>query len=402
MTANASTIGYRDLAGRVSVLAAIRYPLDLPLFLKFLIVPLAFHHMLGGRMERFVFWAAPFLVYGNVAAIGANTPFLDILRLNFAFAFVFYASYVASLGRDVLIRSIVMILVPAALAVAALELVLGPGGERAVADIMPLPGLSWLSGLDMLPRLNGLHGGSNYSGALYGLLALVLIYSGRRVAGLAMVAVMLLCVSRAATLAFLFAVIAYHSPRIVRRAAVIGAFLVVLLMPVVLWVAEPLLDPMQRAVLATATTLRYINWLNFIEMGLDHPFFGVGYFQGKEEIPAQTLMSWQVLLQRRIPEYEAHHLVLDVFGELGAVFTALFLSFYARVAHDALQRGPLACAVYVFVSLAYLTLSGISDWTFWFAIGFIYALPVAATPPSPAPVPTGGGAGAEARAAPGG
>lgn len=357
------------LLSALAVLGAVRDPVGLPLFLKIFPAALGFLHLTSLRFSGFVYLAFPFMLMGNVAAIGAGTPPLTVVRLNFAFMLVFFASYVAQMDQGRLVDSLVRVLLPVIVITAVFEMLLGPTNSRTLNSLLPDVGLPTV----YIPRMRGINGGSNFSAMISGVMSLIFIHHKRRGAAVISTIIMLLFLSRTGTGAFLVAWALMVLPRVVRAVAVAVSATLFVAIPWIVLISQHLLSPAEKFYLILLTSSRYLHWTNFVNFGLENPVFGVGYFKGIEYYA--NIVKFEFLggtMRIGNLEAEAHNFLIDMWAELGVLTVILFCVFYLYVALCAVRAGGLAAALFFFVTIGYMFLSGLSDWTFWFTVGFIF------------------------------
>ncbi len=357
------------LLSHLAVLGAVRDPVGLPLFLKLFPAAIGFLHLTSLRFSGFVYLAFPFMFMANVAAIGAGTPPVLMLRLNFAFMLVFFASFVAQMDQKQVVDSLVKVLLPVIVITAVFEMLLGPTNSRTLNSLLPDFGLP----LIYIPRMRGINGGSNFSAMISGVMSLIFIYHGRRGPAVISTIVMLLFLSRTGTLAFLVAWGVMVSPVVIRAAAVIASSAVFILIPWIVLISQQILSPAEKFYLILLTSSRYLHWTNFVNFGLDNPIFGVGYFKGMEYY--EQAVKFEFLggyMRTGALHLEAHNFLIDMWAELGILTVILFCVFYVYVAWAAIRGGGLAAALFFFVTIGYVFLSGLSDWSFWFTVGIIF------------------------------
>lgn len=331
--------------------SAIKTPLDIPLYWNAGLLLLGlFALVVVQSLQRVFIWMLVLVMLGAVLAGMSGTVATSGPRLAQLLLIVFAASLIARLDPDLLVRYLVLLLPIIILVTIAEGLLPEPlFHERKLFD-------------HRVQRYGGLYGDPNYSAMLYGAIAVLLAHHRPRILALAPFLMAVPTLSRG----IIVAVFGWLTAVLLRRRVVLVSTSIVILLclqPVLVLALDRLLDESARAALLRLSTERLGIWSAYAKMGLSHPL-GVGYFQGLEEMPR---------FAPGLPEWYAHSLYMQVFGEFGwlgyLAFVGLLLHVTARVA----RRAPDQLPILVFLLTGYAFVNGLSDWAFWVVIGYLLA-----------------------------
>lgn len=233
-----------------------------------------------------------------------------------------------------------------------------------------------LSNLNLtLPRLMGSMGGSAYSATMLGALAWLCWVEKQKTAAMLLFAISFLMISRGPMLALIIAT-AYHAFSGWKIAKLAARFLVIFCIsfPIFIWWLEGVLSSDQQLFLIQISSSRFLHYLSFLNFGIENPVFGVGYSNWREAYQeyfwSNSFQSLRSTSNENLIR-EAHNLILDVFGELGFLGWLLISLQIVIVGRVALRRGARYGAMFIYVTVCFLFLSGLSSWTFWFVNGIV-------------------------------
>lgn len=374
------TVNSRDLlsfyAPIISAASLLKAPVGFPLFLNIL-MPLAgmLHFIITLRFRSIFF---PMLIFCGVAFLGGIYNQIDApshIRILQIVGLVLFANYVSLINSSYLINRTVLYSTIVFSIVFCLELVTGASGSRHLDIFGPLSGsLQPILAATRVPRFEGVYGEWNFSAAAVSMVAVLALLAKMRVSFVVLVVILAGFVSRGGFGAVILAFMVYLVGRInLRVSALISmAFVSVFAaFPIIVTLFNLSIDDLLRGEIGYYTSRRFIHWINFLDFGWSNPLFGVGYFSGIDYYQS-TVTDWVFGIYSFIggAQYqEAHNLFIDVFGELGVICYSILAFFVTKLAYVCLRRAPELGPLFVCLTVLYLNLSGISDWSFWIAIG---------------------------------
>lgn len=225
-----------------------------------------------------------------------------------------------------------------------------------------------------VPRLMGSLGGSGYSAAMSGTLALICFVNRRHLPAALYLLVAILMVSRGPFVG-LIAAFGFLMLRRFPSARSLSYVFPILCFasPVLVWFLEQILSAEQILYLIAVSTRRFLHYMSFLDFGLENPVFGIGYSQYYEYYAeyfwGADFQQWGFTNFTLIRE--AHNFMLDIFGELGAIAWVLAGLQLILIHRMSLKGDGCYAAVMINIAVCFLFLSGLSNWIYWFAVGFI-------------------------------
>ena len=233
-----------------------------------------------------------------------------------------------------------------------------------------------LSNLNLtLPRLMGSMGGSAYSATMLGALGWLCWVEKQKRTAVILFAISFLMISRGPILALIIAT-TYHIFAGWKISKLAARLLVIFCIsfPIFIWWLERSLSADQQLFLIQISSSRFLHYLSFLNFGVENPVFGVGYSNWREAYQeyfwSDSFQSLRSTSNENLIR-EAHNLILDVFGELGFVGWLLISLQIVIVGRMALRRKARYGTMFVYVTVCFLFLSGLSSWSFWFVNGIV-------------------------------
>lgn len=227
-----------------------------------------------------------------------------------------------------------------------------------------------------IPRLMGVRGGSGYSALLAGVFFLICFTRRRYLPAFVYFIIALLMVSRGPFLGLLaaFGYLLWIKFKFTPKIAYVFPMLLIT-SPAMVFILEKTLSSDQIVYLIAVSTRRFLHYMSFLDFGLENPFFGIG-FGGYREYYAQYFYG-EEFRQWGFTNFslirEAHNFALDIIGELGFPAFVLASLQILIVLRLSLLGDAKNAAIIIYMSICFVFLSGLSNWTYWFAIGFILA-----------------------------
>jgi hypothetical protein len=223
----------------------------------------------------------------------------------------------------------------------------------------------------LLPRFSGIQGHHNYNAMLCGAIGMMLVM-GRRYFPAAIF--FFSALGAASRGFFLASIISFPFFFLKKNKFTSLLFWTVLAgtvgMPLfILWFDTMISDDFKKA-LTLASSMRYVHWMTYINMGIMNPIFGVGYFNGK--------VVYADYLIKILPTFEkyqqAHNLFIHIFGEFGVVGYLLMSTFIFSTAYKIIKLGNFRIIpLFTFLLVGYTFYDAITEWALWVGIGYIYA-----------------------------
>lgn len=316
------------------------------------------------------------VLWAVVSGISHSFGFIDHLKILAVLGGIGLAELIAKLPRNHVERSVTKywIWVPIFVAAAELVMILLGAGERSRALSSVFLGIGLNSDLS-LPRMTGSMGGSGYSGAMAVVLAFYCFANQKRLAGVSLCVLCVLMISRGPFVAMLVGFLYLSLARLhLRKIFGWGIVSMTLLFPILIWLLTLVLTWEQQTLLTEVSTSRFVHYISFLNFGLDNPLLGIGY-SNWEEVYADYFWTDQFQSIKEASNVrtirEAHNLMLDVFGELGVVGWLFIVAQVAIISKIAFHGDGKYGAMYVTALVCFMFLSGLSNWTFWFANGVI-------------------------------
>lgn len=337
------------------VLFAIKAPLGIPLYLNggLLIVGLATLLVLQ-RVQRLWIWMLILIGLGVMSAAAAGSLGTSVPRLAQLFLIVLAISLISRIDPQLLARYLLLLL-PAMVLVSIAESLLPE----------PLYGVREVLGI-AVDRHAGLHGEPNYNAMLYGVVGVILAQHRPRALAILPFLLSIPSMSRAFLLALVAWLGALARPRLVERLAP-ALVLLICSQPLVVLGVDSVIEPITRNTFSIWSSHRYPIWAAHARMGIARPL-GVGYFQGEA-----TMKDYDHFFPPDYPSRPAHSLFLQVFGEFGWVGYAVFVGFLLQVGRIVRRWAPGELPTLLFILTGYAFVNGLSDWPFWFGIGYMLA-----------------------------
>lgn len=316
------------------------------------------------------------VLWAVVSGISHSFGFIDHLKILAVLGGIGLAELIAKLPRNHVERSVTKywIWVPIFVAAAELVMILLGAGERSRALSAVFFGIGLNSDLS-LPRMTGSMGGSGYSGAMAVVLAFYCFANQKRIAGVSLCVLCVLMISRGPFVAMLVGFLYLSLARLhLRKIFGWGIVSMTLLFPILIWLLTLVLTWEQQTLLTEVSTSRFVHYVSFLNFGLDNPLLGIGY-SNWEEVYADYFWTDQFQSIKESSNVrtirEAHNLMLDVFGELGVVGWLFIVAQVAIISKIALHGDGKYGAMYITALVCFMFLSGLSNWTFWFANGVV-------------------------------
>jgi hypothetical protein len=337
------------------VLFAIKAPLGIPLYFNggFLVVGLATLLVLQ-RVQRLWIWMLVLIGLGILSAAAAGSLGTSVPRLVQLFLIVLAISLISRIDPDLLARYLLLLL-PAMVLVAIAESLLPE----------PLYGFRPILGMAVY-RHAGLQGEPNYNAMLYGVVGVILAQHRPRVLAVLPFLLSIPSLSRAFLLGLVAWLGALSRPRLVRR-LVPALILLICAQPLIVLGVDQVIEPATRDTLSIWSSHRYPIWVAHARMGIAEPI-GVGYFRGEE-----IMKSYDDYFAPDYPPRPAHSLFLQVFGEFGWVGYPFFVGFLLTVGGLVRRWAPGELPTLLFILTGYAFVNGLSDWPFWFGMGYLLA-----------------------------
>ncbi|MDF2235888.1 O-antigen ligase family protein [Albimonas sp. CAU 1670] len=226
-----------------------------------------------------------------------------------------------------------------------------------------------------VPRFMGTMGGSGFSGTMTGALAFLCMVEKRRKAAWILFFMTILMVSRGPFVALVLAA-AFH---VFRRYSVVRivAFTVPIVaaaFPLMIWALKESLSPYEVLYLIQVSTFRFLHYMTFLNFGLENPLFGVGYGNYYDNYASvwytDVVQQWGHFRNQNLIK-EAHNFMLDIMGEMGFVGWILAAIQLLMVAWRALWTSYRYGGLFLYVTICFLFLSGLSNWTWWLTVGIV-------------------------------
>lgn len=216
-----------------------------------------------------------------------------------------------------------------------------------------------------VPRLDGLRIDANFNAMFYGVLGIILLYGGHRRSAFIILFLSMFSVSRGTMLALLAAGAFYvFASRRILPLLYWPLVLGIAALPAILIVFDSMIGEELRDLMILLSTGRYAHWLNFIQMGLENPITGVGYFQGKAAYSQYVYVDYRKFQQ-------AHSLFIGAFGEFGVLGYLIFMFFYLYLAYLTYKYDRSMIPLFVYLIVGFSFLNGLSQWMLWVGIGFL-------------------------------
>jgi hypothetical protein len=236
----------------------------------------------------------------------------------------------------------------------------------AVEPLLPEPLYTarQVFGID-IPRQGGLQGEPNYNAMLYGVVGMILAQQWLRMLAVPPLLAALPSVSRGLIAAIGGWLAAKATGRRVAWLAPL-AVLVLCAQPLIVLAIDASVDWSTSQQLNRLTSNRYMIWVAHAEAGTHAPL-GVGYFNGEAAITEFAGLP---------PTHagrQAHSVFLQVFGEFGWLGYLAFVGFVLQTTLIVARRAPGQLPLLLFVMTGYAFLNGLTDWPFWVAIGYVLA-----------------------------
>ncbi|WP_158971904.1 O-antigen ligase family protein [Chachezhania sediminis] len=375
----------RNMAVRVgpilltmAMLGAVRSVGTFPIYLGYLSALAGICWLvLTMRISRFLLPSYLLFAWGIVSLVYHGLGPISYIQLCMVLGGLGVAEIVARINpaviADVVSRRLIWLIV---LVVIGETLLIAAGfGERSrelqgelTGGLLPDLGIQ-------VPRYLGPMGGSGFSGALTGALALLCLTEGRKRAAWTLFFITILMVSRGPLLGLILAGM-FHMLRgwkIFRRLALIMP-LITVSSPILVYWLQNVLTTEQILFLIEVSTRRFLHFMTFLQWGLDNPIFGIGYSNWQsvysEYFFERDFQQWGHRTNLALIK-EAHNFMLDIFGEMGVVGWLLASLQMMMTAVSAFSRDARYGSVFLFISISYLFLSGLSNWTYWLVTGLV-------------------------------
>lgn len=336
------------------VASAIKTPLGIPLYLNaVLLVVGLFALIVVQTLPRLYLWTLALLAVGAISAVANDSVSTSGPRLAQLFLLICASALVTRLDPGLFARY---------LAILPLIMVLVGIAESLLPE--PLYERRMFSGLPV-PRHGGLHGEPNYTAMLYGAIALILAQHRPRVWAVLPLLMAALAVSRG----LIAALVTWLAARALgRRIAGMAPLLVLVLclQPLIVLAVDWAAGDALRNELNRLSSQRYLIWVAHAKAGLSEPL-GVGYFQGDAAIKEFAG------LPAHHAGRQAHSIFLQVFGEFGWLGYGLFVGFLLHLTRIVARFAPAQLPLLLFVLVGYAFLNGLSDWSFWVPLGYVLA-----------------------------
>ncbi|TPE49123.1 O-antigen ligase family protein [Amaricoccus solimangrovi] len=226
-----------------------------------------------------------------------------------------------------------------------------------------------------VPRFMGSMGGSGFSGCMTGALGLLCLVEGRKKTALTLFFVTVLMVSRGPLLALIIAFM-FHFFRDLKIGRICAFILLAIsaLFPVLIWYLESVLSKTEIVFLIKVSTERFLHYMSFLEFGLSSPIFGIGYSNYEsvytDYFYTADFQQWGTRYNVGLIR-EAHNFMLDIFGEMGVVAWILAAVQLVMTGWRALSGDARYGAMFIYVTICFFFLSGLSNWVYWLMIGII-------------------------------
>lgn len=333
---------------------------------------------LAGRVSTLLLPSYLIVIIGIVSCAMNGVGPVQYLQLFMVLGGLGIAEYIARQPLAPLARILARQMLWVLLALTAVEYILIQMGygQRIRSLSGDLTG-GILPGIDItVPRFMGVRGGSGYSALLAGSFALICLAHHYRRAAMLYLIVLLLMVSRGPLLGIALALALIPVLRFGwARALGLGVPVLCIASPLLVALAETMLSSAEILFLIDVSTRRFLHYMSFLHFGLENPIWGIGYANYQSAYASYfydaEFQQWGFTNFALIRE--SHNFMLDILGELGVLaylLASLQVWLIARTAFRGDARyGPLI----VFVTTCFMFLSGLSNWTWWFAIGVIMA-----------------------------
>ena len=227
-----------------------------------------------------------------------------------------------------------------------------------------------------IPRFLGSMGGSAYSGTMLGMLGVLCWIEGRRRAAITCVLIMLLMISRGPMLALVMACGFQFFRRTIFSRVIAWVFVgLCVFMPLLVWYLRSVLSSLEILFLIEVSTRRFLHYITFLDFGLERPWFGIGYGNWREAYLdiffSSEIQQWGQRLSVEHQVKEAHNFMLDIWGEMGILAWALAGTQMILTSVLAFRGEARLGAMFLFVVVCFLFLSGLSNWSYWMATGLV-------------------------------
>ena len=356
------------------IIGFTKYPLGFPILGHYFLIPLGlflfFHFKFSIAVDyKIPLLILPILILGGVFESGVVESFLRVFQL---LSLIVISSYISRM-RDRELDSVLSVLSGYVIVFTFVEIIysiiFGASNSRTVDSF----GFDLGIAID-IPRLEGLYGASNFSSLFAGLLSLYMFLTKRFYFAIGMFFVAMLTMSRGFMLAYFAAIFVWGVGfKFGFKYCFLTVFPIVLLIvlyPVFVLLMNRFLDPDSIDLLIYLSTTRFMHQVVFSEMGMSNPIWGVGYGNGidryDEYAPLVNSGSFDYTILTR--NHEAHNLLLDVMGELGVIAYVLLAVFILKVLFVC-RRSVQSMAIIGYIMIGYVFLSGVTDMTFWLALG---------------------------------